>query len=130
MAYCRWSTDNFRCDLYCYESVGGYYATHVANMKWKEGYPLDPPAECYKNGRYSRGEDAEADRLYDETDRKNEQGREPIGGPHDGESFRDDTLEEFRDRLKYLRKCGYRFPKEVFDAIDEEIKERDESNHV
>ena len=28
MSYCRWSTDDFACDLYCYESAAEY-VTHV-----------------------------------------------------------------------------------------------------
>src|SRR5687767_6611694 len=33
MSYCRWSTDDFQCDLYCYEDVSGGFTTHVAGRR-------------------------------------------------------------------------------------------------
>ena len=30
MSYCRWSSDDFQCDVYVYESVAGGFVTHVA----------------------------------------------------------------------------------------------------
>jgi hypothetical protein len=32
MSYCRWSSDNFGCDLYCYESREGF-ETNVASFR-------------------------------------------------------------------------------------------------
>lgn len=32
MSYCRWSSDNWKCDLYCYEDANGYI-THVADNR-------------------------------------------------------------------------------------------------
>ena len=37
MAYCRWSSEDYQCDLYCYESKEGYVtkvATYIGkNLK-------------------------------------------------------------------------------------------------
>jgi hypothetical protein len=33
MSYCRWSSDNYNCDLYCFEHVDGYYQTYVAGNR-------------------------------------------------------------------------------------------------
>ena len=33
MSYCRWSSDNFQCDVYCYADVSGGYTTHVKDGK-------------------------------------------------------------------------------------------------
>lgn len=37
MAYCRFSSDNFRSDVYCYYSDGVY----VVHVKWLAGGPYD-----------------------------------------------------------------------------------------
>jgi len=34
MSYCRWSSDDFRCDLYCYADIGGGYTTYVAKVRF------------------------------------------------------------------------------------------------
>jgi hypothetical protein len=46
---------------------------------------------------------------------------EPLGLPHDGESFNDETLEDFLARLLMLREAGYRFPDYVLERVREEI---------
>ena len=33
MSYCRFSSDDYQCDVYCYASVSGYYVTHVASNR-------------------------------------------------------------------------------------------------
>ncbi len=33
MSYCRWSSDNTNCDLYCYEDCSGGFTTHVAGFR-------------------------------------------------------------------------------------------------
>lgn len=30
MSYCRWSTDNFTCEIYAYEHFDDFWAIHVA----------------------------------------------------------------------------------------------------
>lgn len=44
-----------------------------------------------------------------------------IGLPHDNETFNDSTLEEFRERIIYLRGLGYSCPDYVIETIDQEI---------
>lgn len=114
MSYCRWSSDNWRCDLYCYEDVSGGWTTHVAANKVVGDVPkeadLDPPD--FKNYITTH----KAAMAYLETaERKN------IGLAYDGQTFNDDTLEDFRSRLLMLRAAGYHFPDYVLEEIDEEI---------
>ncbi len=56
MSYCRWSTDEFRCDLYIYANVNGYWTIHVAG-RTRDGeditlphagatFDLPSPREC------------------------------------------------------------------------------------
>ena len=119
MSYCRWSSDNFMCDLYCYEDVNGGWTTHVARSRpARRPQPempdlisgtIDVPAWLEAHNAMM----ADLDTIP----------RVPIGGPHDGQSFNDATLEEFRDRLLMLRAAGYRFPDGVLAAVEEEIAE-------
>lgn len=119
MSYCRWSSDNFRCDLYCYADVGGGYTTHVAGRRriGLENLPPDPltiitlpPDEWLPVYRAHR---AALDALP----------FEDITLPHSGESFNDPDLASFKERLLYLRKLGYHFPDYVLETIDEETAE-------
>ena len=42
MSYCRWSSDNWKCDLYCYEDVSGGITTHVAGNRIVGDIPEAP----------------------------------------------------------------------------------------
>ena len=125
MSYCRWSTDDYQCDLYCYEDGDGY-VTHVANLRvLGEIPPLD----------WTLLEDPPEGDTRTPEDRANEFGRQhnaqlaflnscervSIGGPYDGDSFHDYSLEDFRNRLLMLREAGYRFPNEVLLEVAAEM---------
>jgi len=118
MAYCRWSSDNWKCDLYCYEDVAVCWTTHVAANR-RVGVENLPPDPMELIGTMSN----------DEWQKKYEEHRgmlkaltlEKITLPHAGETFHDRTLEEFRERLLNLREVGYHFPDHVLEAIDEEL---------
>lgn len=116
MSYCRWSSDNYHCDLYCYESSGGH-ETHVAGYRRAGEWPDMPPLEL------AAADPREWERQYKAHSAALEAAPlVEIGGPHDGESFCDKTLPEFRDRLLMLREAGYRFPDYVLEEVDAEIK--------
>lgn len=119
MSYCRWSTDNFRCDVYCYADVSGGYTTHVAGNRLV-GQPDEPalPEPGSGNEAWDGWSTAYNEWLRGIDSCK----REAITLPHAGESFNDGTLEEFRDRLKGLRDLGYQIPDFVFAVIEEEIQ--------
>lgn len=116
MSYCRWSSDNWKCDLYCYEDVNGGWSTHVAGNRIVGEVPpvdmrllIEGDAENWQI-QY-RNQHAFLDKCK----------REPITLPHAGESFNDATLESFRNRVSTLKELGYHVPDFVFDEIDEEI---------
>lgn len=118
MSYCRWSSDNWRCDLYCYEDCGGGWTTHVAGNRLVGEIPEArmprPGATDADWQTYGEAHSAQMKWLDTAT-------REPIGLPHDGESFNDSTLAEFKDRLLSLRAIGYRFPDYVLDEVEQEL---------
>ena len=112
MSYCRWSSDNFRCDLYCYADCGGGYTTWVANNRVVGDIPIvlnDIMSNDWLDKHNKQME------FLDNAE------REEIGLPHDGESFNDPTLEAFLERLLYLREVGYNFPDYVLGRIMDEI---------
>ena len=118
MSYCRWSTDSFRCDLYCYESADGGWVTHVAGNRIPDNAPREDWSLIQTNpDEFWRQHESLMVYLEDCE-------RSPIGLPHDGESFRDGSLNEFRERLLTLRQIGYRFPDDVISEVDEEISEQ------
>jgi len=98
MSYCRWSSGDWNCDLYCYEDARGGWTTHVAENRYK--YPLKANTEF----------------------RHLEKNLVKIDLPHAGETFNDPTLKAFRQRLVTLREIGYIFPDGVFQEVDEEIE--------
>lgn len=117
MAYCRWSSDNFDCDVYAYKSAIGY-ETHIASNRLVGKAPmitstLSEVEEYVKQSR-ARSE------WLENAERKK------IGLPYDGQSFTMYTLESFLQLLEELREMGYRFPDYVLAEVKEEIRLRDE----
>lgn len=111
MSYCRWSSDDFGCDLYVYEAEDGI-AIHVASRRvlgevpkidWSSGESL---FTTYK-----------VQMEFMETAE-----RESIGLPYDGESFYGMSHEEAITWLEELKEVGYKFPQDVIEALKEELK--------
>lgn len=116
MSYCRWSSDDFKCDLYCYESDRGY-TTHVAGNRVVGDVPhLDWTILTADSGAQEF-----ADQYKKQMDWLETAKREPIGLPHAGESFYDPDLESFLATVTMLRDEGYHVPTHVLDTIREEI---------
>lgn len=116
MSYCRWSSDNWKCDLYCYADVSGGYTTHVAGRKRVGHIPdvpdiLTTPSDEWTKAYKTQMAALKSTKLID------------IGLPYDGMSFNDDDLESFLDRVNCLKEAGYRVPMYVLEDIEEEIEE-------
>lgn len=115
MSYCRWSTDSFRCDLYCYEDVGGGYMTHVAARRIDDGAPREDWGLMVSDpDEFMRQHVALLEWMETHPLR-------PIGLDYDGLTFHDPTPGEFLDRLMMLRRAGYRFPDDVLLTVAEEM---------
>jgi hypothetical protein len=112
MSYCRFSSDDFRCDLYVYRGRCDGFIVHVANFRMLGEPPrvdLEAPPE----------EVAEAMRA--QVDFVMSADRVAIDLPHAGESFRESDLASLRARLLRLSALGYRFPHNVLEEINSEI---------
>lgn len=122
MSYCRWSSMDFKCDLYCYEDVRGGWTTHVAGNKVVSPVISDAPIRLLLNGGWL------GMRLYTWWHNLHmwtvgHGKRKPLGGPYAGASFNDSDLYAFKARLRMLRSAGYRFPDYVLQSVDDEIDE-------
>ena len=115
MSYCRFSSNNCKCDVYAYEAESGF-TVHVAASRLVDEIPpllhiLSTPNEEWFA---SYQKQAEAIRK---SPHKN------IGGIYDGKSFSFDTLPELLACLLDIREHGYIVPDFVIEDIEEEIKE-------
>jgi hypothetical protein len=120
MSYCRWSSMDFKCDLYCYEHCDGTWTTHVASNKVVSPiFPDAPWKLLMKGGVIGRYLFMWWHRLHMWTVGVGI--RRPLGLKFDGETFKDDSAEDFKRTLLMLRGAGYKFPDAVLDAVDEEI---------
>lgn len=115
MSFFRWSSMDFGCDLYSYESAEGI-VTHVANQRIVGEVPK-VDSSLFLNftdensEKYFEQQKAQSDSL-DTAERK------PIGLKYDGQTFYDDR-ETFLLRLNMLREEGYRFPEITQEDIDD-----------
>ena len=143
MSYCRWSSMNWKCDVYVYADVSGGYTTHVAGNR-----RALPPMPDIIGERFSmwlhRWSGCEWDKdkhkfVYPIRYRAMLYGlwlqfvsfwhnrihmgslhlipSRPIGLPHDGETFNDETPTECAATLERLRAIGYVVPQDAIDSL-------------
>ena len=119
MSYCRWSSDDFRCDLYIYESAAGFVIHVAANrVEW------DPPTSPYKLEKLQLPHEKWRV-IYDVYQKALEAApRHPIGLPYDGESFSHLDLTDLRDWVKELLAVGYRAPDWLLSNIEENLAQQ------
>jgi hypothetical protein len=114
MSYCRFSSDDFRCDLYVYEAGEGF-VVHVANTRVLGDVPPSPDITAVPAQEFADAVNAQIKFLGMAK-------RQPIGLPCDGEIYVEETLGDLYDRLIILRDMGYRFPDDVLECINDERK--------
>lgn len=118
MSYCRFSSDDFASDVYCYESVGDFFAIHVAGNRIVPCEPLPEPIPLTQDN--IKGWVARRKVVSEIL------GRSPhvaIGLPHDGETFSEPDAAACADRLVALRALGYVVPQYAIDELRDEARE-------
>jgi len=140
VSYCRFSSDNWRSDVYVYEHCDGGFITHIAGRKrmfppipsiplsWMPNFGVQwdkvtmrptYPSRLHKMAAHCAfSAYAMWHRLHMWT--VNRIPLRPIGLPHDGESFCDETAGECADRLEAIRSIGYHVPQYAINALREE----------
>ena len=119
MSYCRYSSDNWKSEVYAYADCRGGYTTHVAGNKVVGEIP--PDGDVIKDTPRKFAAKHRALLAFLES-----ASRKPIGLAHDGETFNDPDLESFLDRLTALRALGYHVPDSAFAAVKDEMRESQE----
>ncbi|MEV6897481.1 hypothetical protein [Amycolatopsis sp. NPDC051372] len=118
MSYCRWSTDDFQCDLYIYEDARGGWTIHVAGNRVAYTQPLPEPIELTDtNFDEWWARHKLVGEMVDRADRV------PIELPHAGEAFNELTAGAAADRVRELRNLGYHCPDRVEQSLREEAQE-------
>lgn len=114
MSYCRWSSDDYQCDVYVYGSDAGWI-THVAGRRVVFAEPL-PDLVPYEKGRESEWLERheKVDEIFDAAERVD------IDLPSACKSFTDSTAGECADRLEALRAEGFVVPQYAIDDLREE----------
>lgn len=120
MSYCRFSDDDFQCDVYCYADAYGY-TTHVASNRPVLDGTLPPPVDFTPESVESWM--ARHKRVMAWVENAE---RRPIGLAYDGESFSDPDAESAADRLQMLKDAGYNVPQHAIDALRAEAAEAGE----
>lgn len=116
MSYCRFSSDDFQCDVYVYADCMGGYTTHVAGNRIVYKKPLPPPVPFEDVNAYMK-RDLKIMKMVDKASHVK------IGLPCDGETYNDATPDECANRLESLKAMGYRVPQYAIDALREEAIE-------
>lgn len=126
VAYCRWSSDDFQCDLYVYESAQGWEC-HVAGRKLDmAGVELPPPADLADFDAWlQRHNDVRG--ILDAL-RQQERWID-IPEPHGGKTYTFDSPGEMADYLDTLESAGLRFPDWLESALREEQADLDEAEN-
>ena len=128
MSYCRFSSDGFRSDVYCYESVEGGYMVHVAGNRMTNERPLPPHFKKEVSEVTTQDWLDFHNELMEKT---KDIETESINGPFDGETFVLDSLEEVLSTLEMLKLNGYVVPSDVFESIIEDLEEmREKDEHI
>ncbi len=115
MSYCRFSNDDYQCDVYCYEDVTGGFTTHVAGNRPVLDGTLPPPVPFTQENLEAWHARHEKVMAWVETAE-----RVRIDLPHNGECFNDPDAASAADRLQMLKEIGYNAPQYAIDALREE----------
>lgn len=119
MSYCRFSTDDFQCDVYAYQSEQGY-ELHVANRRYIFDRSKLPARVGIEQSRAWLDRSDALDVALAGAQRVD------LTLPHAGESFTFDTPGELAAFLRQLKALGYNVPDDAIEALDEEAKATNE----
>lgn len=116
MSYCRFSSDNYNCDIYAFADCYGGYTIHVAKRRYVGDIPKIPAVT-----EGNEKEFIEQVKKHNEFMKTAEQ--KIIGLPLDGENYSCVNLPEFLEKILEIKEAGYNVPDYVIEDIKAEILE-------
>lgn len=115
MSYCRFSSDNWKSDVYCYESEMGI-VINVAGSK------IDGIPEIPSWGIVSAEEYMEAMKVQSDYMDKHQSARREIGLPYDGQYFLCGSYQQAYEKLVELKEVGYYVPEYAITNMKEDAE--------
>ncbi len=111
MSYCRFSSDNWKSDVYAWPDVSGDYVVAVAGRRLVGDLP---PVDHTTPETYIATYQAQlaAEKAAAKVD---------IGLPCDGEIFHEGSLKGLYGRLLTLRGMGYHVPQSALEEVEAEM---------
>jgi hypothetical protein len=125
MSYCRWSSDDYQCDVYVYQSDYGYEC-HVAGRRRdfaRAGLNVPEPVEfSAENADAWVARHVAVGTLLDDErwDDPNFVGWAHLPEPYAGESYTVATAQECADLLRQIRAAGFNVPESVIEKLQQE----------
>lgn len=118
MSYCRFSSDNWRSDVYAFEHVDAGFVVHVAGRRLVGECPEVDFALLYNRVPTPDAAIADFTAQHDRQMKWLETAeRVAIGLPEDGATFCLPTLGDLLAKLIELRALGYHVPQSAIDDI-------------
>lgn len=119
MSWCRWSSDNFACDLYVYDGYDGT-VVHVARRRYEFDRTGLPEVDHSTPDRFAR---SLVNRWTETRRRLHEESRTvPIYLPHAGTSRVFATPADAADWIDELAALGYQVPDGLTDDMRSECE--------
>lgn len=112
MSYCRFSSSDWKSDVYVYESENGI-EVHVAANRFVEDLPPTPRLTEDNAEEWIAAHNRQMEAIKTTAKR-------PIGGEYDGQSFTFGMPQEAAGFLERLTAVGYRVPDWVVPMLLEE----------
>lgn len=126
MSYCRWSSDNFKSDVYCYESAQGY-VIHVANTRIVDPLPRNPyDVNDFLNDPLwvTLLRNKVWQQAFDKAK------REDINLPHAGKTIFSNSPAACALKLMELQVLGYYVPQYAIDTLVDEAEREMQTFHA
>ena len=133
MSYCRWSTDDFQCDLYIYEDCNGGWTCLVAGRRRIYMAPLPPPVSLVSGAidLFMQRHKTVDDMWQAQIDQYGEDAPEnwldlSTVSENAGETFNVATPGQMADLVESLLAEGFKAPDYVAQDLRDEQKQMDE----
>jgi hypothetical protein len=122
MSYCRFSSDDFQCDVYVWDDVSGKWRTEVAARRFIFNILPDPiqlPSPFTDDEFKTWWERNLLVRVMHGDETQGHWLDLPV--PEGGDSYGHDTPAECADNLERLRALGFNVPQYAIDELREEV---------